>query len=204
MKFAIKNKVSRQAGFGVFEILFIIAVVGIISCIAMSASYEHAIPPLPPDSVIEEGFISFLLLIFAAPVCLAGWLGKLKFLKWDASAIRRAKYRVAVFSFVSTLLLGAIEAPSVLPARTTSQQNACINNLRLIDSAKRQWALDKGKGPNDVPAASDLQPYLDHGTPGAPLCCPVDKTQTFASSYSINNVATKPTCKICPSSHILP
>ncbi len=38
-------------------------------------------------------------------------------------------------------LLAAIAIPSFVKARTTSQQNACVNNLRQIDSGKEQWAL---------------------------------------------------------------
>ena len=38
-------------------------------------------------------------------------------------------------------LLAAIAIPNFIKARTTSQQNACINNLRQIDAAKNQWAV---------------------------------------------------------------
>ena len=39
-------------------------------------------------------------------------------------------------------LLAAIAIPSFMKARTTSQKNACINNLRQIESGKEQWALE--------------------------------------------------------------
>ncbi|HZV36220.1 MAG TPA: prepilin-type N-terminal cleavage/methylation domain-containing protein, partial [Verrucomicrobiae bacterium] len=38
-------------------------------------------------------------------------------------------------------LLAAIAIPNFVHARTTAQQNACINNLRQIDGAKQEWAL---------------------------------------------------------------
>ncbi|MCG2658750.1 MAG: prepilin-type N-terminal cleavage/methylation domain-containing protein, partial [Kiritimatiellae bacterium] len=41
-------------------------------------------------------------------------------------------------------LLAAIAIPSFMRARTTSQQNACINNLRQIEAAKDQYALENG------------------------------------------------------------
>jgi hypothetical protein len=44
-------------------------------------------------------------------------------------------------------LLAAIAIPNFVKARTTSQQNACINNLRLIDASKQQWALEQKKQP---------------------------------------------------------
>jgi len=36
----------------------------------------------------------------------------------------------------------AIAIPNFIRARTTSQMNACINNLRQIDGAIQQWALE--------------------------------------------------------------
>lgn len=38
-------------------------------------------------------------------------------------------------------LLAAIAIPSFMKARTTSQANACINNLRMLEAGKEQWAL---------------------------------------------------------------
>ena len=38
-------------------------------------------------------------------------------------------------------LLAAIAIPNFVRARTQSQKNACINNLRQIDGAIQQWAL---------------------------------------------------------------
>jgi len=40
--------------------------------------------------------------------------------------------------------------------------NSCVNNLRLLDGAKQQWALEKHKGTNDVPTMADLVPYMPH------------------------------------------
>src|SRR5579872_809322 len=101
-------------------------------------------------------------------------------------------------------LLAAIAIPNFVRARTTSQQNACINNLRLIDAAKQQWALEKGQAGSVTPASSDLQPYLGRGTAGELPACPVDSTATFTTSYSPNDVGTKPVCNIVGTSHILP
>jgi prepilin-type N-terminal cleavage/methylation domain-containing protein len=105
-------------------------------------------------------------------------------------------------------LLAAIAIPNFVRARTTSQQNACINNLRLIDSAKQQWALEQHQTSTSSPASSgtDLQPYLGHGAAGELPSCPADPASTWATSYGsgVGNVATKPTCSIVSSTHILP
>jgi prepilin-type N-terminal cleavage/methylation domain-containing protein len=103
-------------------------------------------------------------------------------------------------------LLAAIAIPNFVRARTTSQQNACINNLRLIDAAKQQWALEQHQNSSSTPAGSDLQPYLGHGSAGELPACPADAANAWTSSYSagVGNVATKPTCSIMATTHVLP
>lgn len=39
-------------------------------------------------------------------------------------------------------LLAAIAIPSFVKARNQAQQNACINNLRIIDAGKEQCAME--------------------------------------------------------------
>ncbi|MGZ5545111.1 MAG: type II secretion system protein, partial [Limisphaerales bacterium] len=56
-------------------------------------------------------------------------------------------------------LLAAIAIPNFVRARQTSQTNACINNLRLIDGAKQQWALEQKKTSTDIPVDTDLVVY---------------------------------------------
>jgi hypothetical protein len=101
-------------------------------------------------------------------------------------------------------LLAAIAIPNFVRARTTAQQNVCINNLRMIDGAKSQWAMEQHKQSTDTPTAQDLTPYLGGGSAHKLPVCPIDPAQTFATSYSINAVNTPPACKIMPAKHILP
>jgi hypothetical protein len=101
-------------------------------------------------------------------------------------------------------LLAAIAIPNFVKARSTSQMNACINNLRLIDSAKQQWALEQRKTNTDTPQGSDLQPYLGRGANGELPSCPADSADEWTTSYNINNVGTPPTCRIMPETHVLP
>ena len=88
-------------------------------------------------------------------------------------------------------LLAAIAIPNFVKARATSQQNACINNLRQIDAAKNEWALEKGKKNGDVPTKEDLLPYISKW----PVC-------PAGGSYIIGAVGVNPTCSI--SGHQLP
>src|ERR1035437_4689804 len=86
-------------------------------------------------------------------------------------------------------LLAAIAIPNFVKARGTSQKNACINNLRQIDGAIQQWALENKAGATDNVVAASILPYLKSA-----VICPSGGT-TFADSYTITDVATKPLCR---------
>ena len=81
-------------------------------------------------------------------------------------------------------LLAAIAIPNFVRARTTSQTNACISNLRIIDGAKGSWALEQHKQTTDTPLGTDIQPYMGRGSAGELPCCPNDSAQTFDTSYA--------------------
>ncbi|HTA30064.1 MAG TPA: type II secretion system protein [Candidatus Cybelea sp.] len=100
-------------------------------------------------------------------------------------------------------LLAAIAIPNFVRARTTAQQNACINNLRQLDGAKQEWALEKRAGATATPANTDIQPYLGRGSGGTLPSCPSDSTSKFDTSYSVGNVSIPPTCKINTTNHVL-
>ncbi len=61
-------------------------------------------------------------------------------------------------------LLAAIAIPNFVKARETAQLNSIVNNLRIIEGAKDQWALELKKGTGDLPAAADIAPYLKNNT----------------------------------------
>ena len=95
-------------------------------------------------------------------------------------------------------LLAAIAIPNFLKARSTSQQNACINNLRQIDGAIQQWALETGAKATDPVAGSNIQPYMGRGSTGLLPFCPLDASKTFALSYTVQDASTPPVCKQQP------
>ena len=96
-------------------------------------------------------------------------------------------------------LLASIAVPTFVRARSTSQQNACINNLREIFGATQQWALEYHEAPNAPVAFTDIQFYLKNA-----IVCPAGgSSATFANSYTLTDVTNVPTCKIVPSAHIL-
>lgn len=95
-------------------------------------------------------------------------------------------------------LLAAIAIPNFVRARTTSQQNACINNLRQIDGAIQQWALENNKASSSSVTSGNVTPYLGRGASGQFPTCPSGGT------YSLTTVSVKPTCSKSGSGHVLP
>jgi prepilin-type N-terminal cleavage/methylation domain-containing protein len=86
-------------------------------------------------------------------------------------------------------LLAAIGIPNFVRARQTTQTNACINNLRIIDQAKQQWALEYGQVSTAVPQSSDIAPYFGRTGTAMPQ-------EPLGGSYNINAISTAPTCSM--------
>jgi prepilin-type N-terminal cleavage/methylation domain-containing protein len=98
-------------------------------------------------------------------------------------------------------LLAAIAIPNLVHARVNSQMDACINNLRQIDGAKQNWALDNKVSPTATPDPNLIKVYLGRGAGALPFC-PADLNAAFASSYSVNNLQLPPSCLVSPSNHV--
>ncbi|HEV2695373.1 MAG TPA: hypothetical protein VG347_20935 [Verrucomicrobiae bacterium] len=79
------------------------------------------------------------------------------------------------------------------PTSTDDMMNKCINNLRQIDAAKNQWALEKGKTSEAVPKEEDVTPYLMGNA--LPIC-------PSGGTYTLNALDKPPTCSIA--GHVLP
>jgi hypothetical protein len=93
-------------------------------------------------------------------------------------------------------MISAIAIPNFVRARSTSQENACINNLRMIQGAKQQWALDHNKQSTDTPTMDDLRPYMGRGPKGEFPVCPA------GGEYIIGTVGENARCSI--PGHVLP
>ena len=70
------------------------------------------------------------------------------------------------------------------------QRNVCINNLRQIDAAKNEWALEKRKPTGAPITEDDIKPYLKLDANGNLPECPA------GGKYTIGKVGEKPTCSI--------
>ena len=89
--------------------------------------------------------------------------------------------------------VAASEPATDQSAAVAAQINTCINNLRLIEAAKQQWALDNGKTDDDIPNALELLPYFQNDV--FPTC-------PAGGTYTINAVGVLPTCSV--PGHVLP
>jgi len=61
-------------------------------------------------------------------------------------------------------LLAAIAVPGFLRARKRSQATRILNDLRMIDSAVDQYAIETNRKTNDAVAVADWTSYLKSGT----------------------------------------
>lgn len=98
-------------------------------------------------------------------------------------------------------LLAAIAIPNFVKARTTSQCNACIENLRQIDAAASQFALEKGKSTgSSITLTTDLTPYIKLNSSSKIPPCPA------GGSYTCDTVGNSPKCSLSTltPAHVLP
>jgi len=107
--------------------------------------------------------------------------------KWEGFTLVEIMIVVAIIG-----LLAAIAIPNFVRARQTAQRNACISNLREIDGAKEQWALENKKSNGDPIVKDEVDRYIKGGPPNCPA----------GGKYTYGNVGTDPTCTVA--GHVLP
>lgn len=82
-------------------------------------------------------------------------------------------------------LIGALGVPNIIRARNTAQTKACLENLNRLEGVKQQWGAEQKKSQTDIPAESDIAPYLKKTA-----ICP------SGGNYSLNALGIKATCTI--------
>ena len=78
-------------------------------------------------------------------------------------------------------LLAAIAIPNFIKARATAQANACINNLRQIDAAINEWALEAGKSTGVAVNATVISGYIKLNSASSIPACPAGGTYTYGN-----------------------
>src|SRR5438034_5640485 len=92
-------------------------------------------------------------------------------------------------------LLAAIAIPNFIKARTNSQKNGCIENLRQLFAAKATWALENRKTPSDTPGDVDLF--------GPLLYIRLKPECPGSGAYELMPVDSKPKCSLSSIGHTL-
>ena len=87
-------------------------------------------------------------------------------------------------------LLAAIAIPNFVRARASAQANACVNNLRQIDAAANQWALEAHQVNGAAVNLTVLMPYIKLNAVGSIPGCPANGT------YSVTTIGTSPLCDL--------
>jgi prepilin-type N-terminal cleavage/methylation domain-containing protein len=115
----------------------------------------------------------------------------------EAKVMQIKTNKTAAFTLVEIMivvaiigLLAAIAIPNFVKARETAQLNSIFNNLRIIDGAKDQWALENKKGTGDLPdwtsGVAGIADYLKGGT----------VKDVVGETYTIQTVGTNSIAKL--------
>ena len=104
--------------------------------------------------------------------------------------------------FLIGVLCAAIIIPNLKKSRATDDGNGCINNLRQIDAAANQFALEHHLTNGEaINFPNDLTPYIKLNSQGKIPACPQ------GGIYSLKKVGDNPTCSLSNNAtrpHILP
>ncbi|HOP80720.1 MAG TPA: prepilin-type N-terminal cleavage/methylation domain-containing protein, partial [Armatimonadota bacterium] len=95
-----------------------------------------------------------------------------------------------MFVVLIIAILLAIAIPNFMRARETSRAKSCQGNLRQIETAKEQWAMDTKAASEAEPKVEDLVDEYMKGTPDTLPECPSN------GEYSIGTLQDRPSCSI--------
>jgi competence protein ComGC len=106
-------------------------------------------------------------------------------------AKKKPRFGLAVRCVIYLGIIGVLVAmaiPNFVKARTTACMNACVANLKQIDGATQQWAVEYKRTTNDVPDWEKVLTYLKGSL--LPIC-------PSGGTYHLGEtVGASPTCSI--------
>ena len=109
---------------------------------------------------------------------------------------RRSAFTLVEIMIVVAIIavLAIIALPNFIKSRNSARVKACMRNLKVMDGAKAQWALDARKSSTAVPLTTDIAPYLQDGQIPE---CPAEGT------YRMRSLSRYPACTLSPQGHTL-
>ena len=103
-----------------------------------------------------------------------------------------SKSDIGLAAAAAALAVVVVALPAFIRARSTPAMNWCVNNLRQLDGAKQQWALENRRTKGDSATWEDVKPYLKN----PPVC-------SRGGTYILGRVGELPRCSI-GADHSLP
>ena len=144
------------------------------------------------------GILAFIMfgLLTAIPAVICGHIAKSKIkadpenLKGDGQALAGIimGYVTIGISVLMIPLMAAIAIPSFVKARDLSMEKSCVNNCRIIESAKEQYALEQGLDDGAEAVSENISSYISGGFSG--IQCPE------LGVYTINPIGIKVDCSV--------
>ena len=104
----------------------------------------------------------------------------------QAEAMAQSVATVSTNQPVTPEIAAALAARYGVP-HPTAAANACVNNLRQIDAAKQQWALENNKTADATPTDAELKVYFKGNI--IPVC-------PASGKYTFGNLSVQPTCSV--------
>lgn len=103
------------------------------------------------------------------------------------------KRLITILASLSFAILAVVFIRQWVIARNTPSSNACVNNLRQINSAKDQWAIVNNRSNGTIASWIEVVPYLKGNA--KPAC-------QMGGTYTIGAVGEHPKCSV--TEHAMP
>ena len=101
-------------------------------------------------------------------------------------------------------LLAAIAVPNFLRARKRSQATRILEDLRMIDSAIDQYAIERNKKSGDTASWSDIRDYLKTGSTLEQSGGSDMLNNSFGTTFSVDSIPKVPTATFAKLSDVAP
>jgi general secretion pathway protein G len=138
---------------------------------------------------------------------MAGWCG----FSYMSEPEKKSSFKPNLFAWGVVVCLLGLFAFVAIPNHVSDgrngpggKSNACINNLRQIDAAKNEWALEHDSKSNDIRPYIERErnnPFIKLDAKGNLPKCP------SGGIYSIGKIGEPPTCSLGTTvtpAHVLP